>query len=342
MGVWWSAIVAAAGVTGAVALAGGALARWREERAGLVYELRPRYAGVVARGLAAAAVGVAALSVPLAWAGGPDRPSTPAASRLLAVDRATPAPSSAASRPAPSPTAPSPAPRTAALAAVPTPAAGGRLYHGTLPGDTTPVTVWLPAQYPGHGGLRLQTLLVRAPAAALPQVWQGLAAAVSAGHSNAFVAVAPDDPCAAASATASAAEDRLRAALSRRFTVDPHPRAWAQLALGAPGGSCAVGAEIAAPARYAGTAALSAPLPGLTDLRPDPQVRLLLAAARRDTVAQADGRRLHTALTSGVRLSFVVRDLTPDLERARLVRLAANYLTEQFAAAAAQTRSRAQ
>ncbi|MFD0329880.1 hypothetical protein ACFQZC_20965 [Streptacidiphilus monticola] len=108
------------------------------------------------------------------------------------------------------------------------------------------------------------------------------------------------------------------------------------------GGGCAARAELAAPLRYAATAVLSARLPGLTSVRPDPRVRLLLAAAHRDTAAQADGRHLRTALASGVRLSYVVRDLTPDRERPRLVRLAANYLTEQFAAAAAQTRPRAQ
>ena len=47
MTLWWSAALIAAGATVGVGLAGSALGAWREERAGQVYELTPRYLGAM-------------------------------------------------------------------------------------------------------------------------------------------------------------------------------------------------------------------------------------------------------------------------------------------------------
>ncbi len=103
------------------------------------------------------------------------------------------------------------------------------------------------------------------------------------------------------------------------------------------GSACAVSAELAHPDAYAGAAALGGALPHPAAGGPS-GVRLLLAQAHRDTAAQAEAGRLRAALQgvpdTAVRLSSVVRDATAGRERFRLVRLAADYVTEEFAAAA--------
>ncbi|WP_042375547.1 hypothetical protein, partial [Streptacidiphilus neutrinimicus] len=122
------------------------------------------------------------------------------------------------------------------------------------------------------------------------------------------------------------------------------PRSWAEVGVDG-GSSCAVTAELAHPDAYAGAAALGGalphPVPGKAagGASPLPSgLRLLLAQARRDTAGQAEASRLRAALQgapdAAVRLSSVVRDATSARERVRLVRMAADYVTEEFAAAA--------
>lgn len=373
MSLWWSAALVAAGATGAAWLAGWARSAWRAERDAQAYELTPSYGTVAVRAALAGAAALAVLGggVGLVLTQSPTGADLTAATARLdgrPADVRAPGP-----RPAPGTTAAhahghgagdaATAAPVAALTQVGT-AAGGRVFHGTLPGVPGAVTVWLPASYPGRT-FRLQTLLVRAPQDELPQVWDGLADAVDAGQSNSFIAVAPDAPCALALATpdpatldpapaspspspssspapAPADDTALRRALAARFTVDPHPRAWAELGIDA-GAACAVSAELAAPQRLSGTAALSGRFPAGLGRDAAPGVRLFLGDARRDTAGQADAERLRAELAgtpdASARLSAVVRDLTPELERTRLVRLAADYLTEEFAETKAQTRT---
>ena len=347
MTLWWSAALIAAGATLGVGLAGSALGAWREERAGRVYELTPRYVRVAGRGLAAAlALLAAAVGAVMAAAGGPGgngsadgagkgaAPAEQPVAAVAPVRSSSPQPDSDRAR-----ASASAAP--AALAVVGQPF-GGRLYLGTLPGVPGRVRVWVPAQYGAHdaahpGSAALQGIVVRAPQGELAEVWEGLAGAVTAGHANPFVAVAPEDPCALAGD-----DTTLRGAVAGRFRVASRSRSWAELGVDG-GSSCAAAAELTHPDAYAGAAALGGALPhpaasggGASSLPPG--IRLLLAQAHRDTTGQAEANRLRSALQghpdTAVRLSSVVRDATTGRERFRLVRMAADYVTEEFAAAA--------
>lgn len=363
--LWW-AVLAIAGVAATVWLAGSALAAWREQRAGLVYELTPRYRGAAVRGVAAVTV-VGSLLAGGAWVGlgsgpgsgpGQTHPHAPAA---LAVDAAAPAatavaPTAPATPVVPATTPAAPATPPSAAPAVPVPAvpaaaglvtvghpSGGELLAGALPGLPGRYRVWLPPQYQGRSA-PLQALLVLADDAQLDQVFQGLSDAVGMGRSNPFVAVVPDAGCAPSGSLSSGPDAAaLRRAVAARFHVQSDARGWALLGLGS-GAPCAVTAELDGTGAYPAAAALSGdygalpavPTMAQPSVQPGTVVRLLLATARRDTAGQASAARLSTALGrlphTDVRLSAVVRDFTPELERFRLVRLAAGYLTEQLAA----------
>ncbi|MEY9875720.1 hypothetical protein ABH931_005224 [Streptacidiphilus sp. MAP12-33] len=334
MTLWWSAALIAAGATVGVGMVGSALGAWREEQAGRVYELTPRYLRVAGRALVAAVALVgAAVGGVVAAVGDGGRGGAPAAVAVTAAGRVSPSvaahpDSDRAHKAAPS------APAALTLVGQPQ---GGRLYQGTVPGVAGRVRVWVPSQYAAHSAastIALQALVVRAPAGELAEVWEGLAGAVLAGHANPFVAVVPDDPCAAA-----ADDTALRHAVAAQFRVASRPRSWAELGVDT-GSACAVTAELNHPDVYAGAAALGGALPHPAASRGSgqaPGVRLLLAQAHRDTTGQAEAGRLRTALQgapdAAVRLSSVVRDLTAGRERFRLVRLAADYVTEEFAAA---------
>ena len=358
------AVLAVSGVAAAVWLAGGALASWRQQRAGLVYELTPRYLGTVLRGGAAltafgcaltGSVGVAVTLTPR------PRPSVTAAAAglpLSADARPSAGPLGAAGA-APAGAAAGSAGRAAAAAAVPaaTPGSaapgaavgmvtvghphGGELLQGTLPGVPGMLRVWLPKQYPGHAA-PLQALLVLTDDSELDDVLEGLSEAVDLGRADPFVAVLPAAVCAPTGTVAPApADDELRRAVAARFHLDPDPDGWGVLGLDA-GAPCAVAAELAHPSSYRATAALG----GRYDSLPAPAsaagpaasaapLRLLLAASRRDTAGQASASKLNAALVrlphTDVRLNSAVRDFSVQRERFRLVRLAAAYLTEQFA-----------
>ncbi|MEZ0069593.1 hypothetical protein ABIA32_005638 [Streptacidiphilus sp. MAP12-20] len=337
MTLWWSAALIAAGATVGVGLAGSALGAWREERAGQVYELTPRYLGVALRAGAAALALACALAGGVLAAGGdartvadsrPVRAGSAHASSGSSAQAAAGAPGSASDRVHAAPAAPA-----ASLTSVGEPS-GGRLLQGSLTGVPGQVRLWLPAQYTAHTGatVGLQALVVRAPEGELAEIWEGLAGAVAAGHANPFVVVAPDDPCALAGD-----DSALRRAVAARFHVATRARSWAELGVDA-GSSCAAAAELAHPDAYAGAAALGGTLPHPSGAAVPAGVRLLLAQARRDLPAQAEANRLRSALLgapdAGIRLSAVVRDISPDRERFRLARMAANYLTEEFATGA--------
>jgi hypothetical protein len=346
MTLWWSAALIAAGATVGVGLAGSALGAWREERAGRVYELTPRYLRIAGRAVTAAvALVAAAVGGVMAAVGGSG--SGDGAAQAAVAPAASTSPSATGHRDATGHPDSDQAhkPALAALAVVGQPS-GGRLYLGTLPGVPGQVRVWLPPQYAAHSGAgstALQAVVVRAPEGQLAEVWDGLAGAVTAGHANPFVAVAPADPCALA-----ADDSALRGAVAGQFRVASRPRSWSEIGVDA-GSSCAVTAELAHPDAYAGAVALGG---ALGRVLPHPAtgkaaggssplpsgIRLLLAQAHRDTAGQAEATRLRTALQGApdlaVRLSAVVRDATPGRERLRLVRMAADYVTEEFAAAA--------
>ncbi|WP_037602069.1 hypothetical protein [Streptacidiphilus rugosus] len=341
----------AAGATVGVWLAGSALGAWREERAGQVYELTPRYLGAALRAVAAALALACALAGGV-FAAGSGGQRTVADSRALssAEPGSTPGanPGGAAARASSGSgrgSSGSASDRvhaaSAPLTAVGT-SSGGRLLQGGLPGVPGQVRVWLPAQYAAHAaapagaaaaaGAGLQALVVRAPESELSEVWEGLAGAVAGGHANPFIAVAPADPCVLAGD-----DSALRRAVAAQFHVATRARSWAELGMDA-GAACAATAELAHPDTYAGSVALGGTLPHPAAGSVPAGVRLLLAQAHRDLPAQAEANRLRAALTgapdAGIRLSAVVRDISPDRERFRLVRMAANYLTEEFAAGA--------
>ena len=351
--LWW-AVLAVAGVAAAIWLAGGALASWREQRAGLVYELTPRYLGAALRGGAALLALGGVLTGSLALALDPGHGSPAAAS----ADARPPAHPPAATPAAPGTArGPSPAPVTPVTPAtpVPTPATGlavtghpygGELLQGVLPGFPGRVQVWLPKQYRGRA-VPLQAVLVFARAADLGDVFGGLSGAVDAGRANAMVAVVPEATCSPAGTVDPAfTGDALRRAVAARFHVAPAPGGWSVLGLDV-GAPCAVAAELARPASFRAAAGLGGRYAAL----PDPAapssapgsaaagtVRLLLAEAQRDGTGVRSSAALGATLTrlphTEVRLSSAVRDFTAELERFRLVRVAAGYFAEQFAASA--------
>ncbi|MEZ0091369.1 hypothetical protein [Streptacidiphilus sp. EB129] len=352
--VWWAAFVVAGvlGVLTAAWLASGAVASWRRQRAGLVYELTPRYRGTVLRGGAALLVvgAVLAAGTGMVASGGGEQP-TPNAGRTVPADPGLGA------RPVATGSA------TTALVTTGHPS-GGELLQGELPGVAQRVQVWLPQQYPARSGL-LPVLLVRADEAHLDDVFDALAASVTTGRSTPFVLVAPVTPTAACDRGPGGAglgdAVTLRHALADRFRVQSAARYWGLLGLDG-GAACAVGTEIAHPEDYLAAAGIggsydaltpSAALPspalpspalpsahsatGAATAATSSAVRLLLADAHRDTAGQDSAARLHIALArrphADVRLSSVVRDFTVQRERFRLIRLAAGYLTEQLGSA---------
>jgi hypothetical protein len=374
--LWW-AVPAVAGVATTVWLTGSALASWREQRAGLVYELTPRYRGTAVRAVGAvAAVGcVLASGTWMALGQRSDRPAVGhRALRVVGAAQVTPlrpgrSPITASATAGPragAPVAPGSAASAPVGAASPTTSlvtvgrpAGGELLEGRLAGLPGRYRVWLPPQYPGRAA-PMQAVLVLAGGPELGSVFQGLAGAVSAGRANPFVAVAPEATCAPAGTIAPAvpAPD-LRRAVAARFHVLPGAGDWGVLGLDT-GAPCAVTAELDGASGYRAAAALggrydalpaaataalpSGALPGgappaaASPNAPSPapaSVRLLLAEPKRDIVGQASAARLSAKLSrrphADVRSSAAVRDFSAELERFRLVRLAAVYLTEQLA-----------
>nr|WP_134003257.1 hypothetical protein [Streptomyces sp. 846.5] len=314
------------GVVAAVWAGGSALAAWREQQAGLVYELTPCYRGTALRGAAA----VAALGC--VCAGGVAVGLSP--QRSAGAGPAVARPFHAAAAPV-HPQSPSRPPSPAGLLMVGHPS-GGQLLEGALPGVPGRLRVWLPKQYPGHAA-PLQVLLVRTVPAQLGPVFDGLQSAAELGRANPFVAVAPLADCDPA---AYPPAEQLRRALAARFHVRKDAQGWALLGLGA-GAPCAVAEELAHPALFTAAAGLSGRYEALLPLR-GPSVaapgtaHLLLADTAADTAGQQSTARLRGALATrphtDLRMVATAQDFSPERERFRLVRQGAGYLTELLAA----------
>ncbi|GAA1269659.1 hypothetical protein GCM10009665_67640 [Kitasatospora nipponensis] len=240
--------------------------------------------------------------------------------------------------------------------------AEGELLQGAVPGaDGRPrtVRVWLPAHYGDDPAARFPVLVLHAAApgrtadAEVPDVFDGLTSAIKLGRARPFVVVAPAGPTGtahpcdlvAAAPQALADDARIRAAVSAAFhTLPPGPQGWATLGIDG-GAPCAVAAGLTRPDLYGAAAAVSGryDAPSLVQAAADspsgPPAQLLLAAAKDDTDGLAAARRLQGALHTGkgqaaravVKVSDVVQDYTPDRERLRLVRLAAQYLVDALA-----------
>ena len=343
--LWWAGL-ALFGVVAAVWAGGSALAAWREQRAGLVYELTPCYRGTALRGAAAVvavgcfcAGGVALGLSPQRGAAAEPVTARPvhatAAPVHPRVPTRTPAAASAHS-PTPAP-APAPPSAPAGLLTVGHPS-GGQLLEGALPGVPGRFRVWLPKQYQGHAA-PLQVLLVRADAAQLGSVFDGLQSAAELSRANPFVAVVPLADCAP---SAQLPAEELRRAVAARFHVRKDAQGWALMGLGA-GAPCAVAEELAHPALFTAAAGLSGRYEALVPLRgaeagAPGTAHLLLADAATDTAGQQSTARLRTALAArphtDLRTAATAQDFSPERERFRLVRQGAGYLTELLAAQA--------
>ncbi|MFC1442932.1 hypothetical protein ABUW04_32260 [Streptacidiphilus sp. N1-10] len=332
------------GVVAAVWAGGSALAAWREQRAGLVYELTPCYRGTALRGAAAvAAVGcVCAGGVAVGLSPHPGTGSGPVAARPLRAAATSARPQGPARTPAarhtgPAAAAPSPSlsPSSIGLLTVGHPS-GGQLLEGALPGVPGRYRVWLPKQYQGRA-TPLQVLVVRADAAQLGSVFDGLQSSAELSRANPFVAVVPLAGC---DPTAQLPADALRRAMAARFHVRKDAQGWALLGLGA-GAPCAVAEELAHPPLFTAAAGLSGryeallPLRGANAAAPG-TAHLLVADTAADTAGQQSTARLRTALAArprtDLRTAATAQDFSPDRERFRLVRQAAGYLTELLAA----------
>jgi hypothetical protein len=355
-----SAVVLAAGCW----LAMGALGRWRGERAALAYELAAEMRPVLLRlgtallcGLGATALAVAAVLSGHGFQG---------ARRLATRPPAVAPPAGSSARPS-APVAPPPSPSPSEpphFASIGHPA-DGELLEAAVPGaDGHPraVRVWLPPHYADDPSARYPVLVLpaatpgRTADAELPDVFDGLASAIKLGRSRPLLVVAPAapvgtarpcDPAAAAPQAPAGDDTRIRAAVAAAFrTLPPGPQGWA--ALGVEGGApCAVAAGLTRPDLYGAAAGVSgrydaAALARTTAAPSAPAPRLLLAAAHDDADGLAAAHRLQDALHAAgglaaraqVRFSGVVRDYSPQLERLRLVRLAAQYLSDALAHAA--------
>ena len=340
------AVLLAAGVAVAVCLVVGAVRTWREQHAGLAYELTPDYFGTALRGVSALAVLGCALVGGAVVTAPRQHPAVTAPASATAADEHRTIASDAKPKAAPSdagtdtnsgpstPPSPSPSPSPSSASSAPGGLltvghpSGGELREGALPGYPGRLGIWLPGQY-SHRSRPLQALAVLADPQEVPDVLAGLVAAVTEGRANPFVVVLLPSGQAIDG-------DRLRGAVSGQFHVDSSPRSWGVLGIdtGAPG---AVAEELDHPDAYAAGVGLSGRYDALVgQVRSLPGVQLLLADAQRDSAGQASAARLRRALTgvpeADVRLSGVVRDFTDQRERVRLVRMAAGYLTERMAA----------
>ncbi|MER7580729.1 hypothetical protein [Kitasatospora sp. NPDC097691] len=239
---------------------------------------------------------------------------------------------------------------------------GGELLQSAVLGpDGRPrnVRVWLPPQYAKEPNARFPVVVMHAAAprktadAEVPDVFEGIGSALQTGKSRPFILVAPEapngtaHPCElVAAAPAAVADDAaLRTTIAASFrTLPPGPASWG--ALGVEGGApCAAAAGLARPDLYGAAAAVSGryDAAALTQTGAEAPTgsaaKLLLAAAKADSAGLDAARKLQASLKAGpgpaakadVRISDNVQDFTPDRERLRLVRQAAQFLAEALA-----------
>ncbi|MFJ9441894.1 hypothetical protein ACIRRH_08475 [Kitasatospora sp. NPDC101235] len=279
------------------------------------------------------------------------------------------APPEAAAPPAAPPAAPAAAGAAEAPAVVSRfdsvghPGGGELLQSAVLGPDGQPrnVRVWLPPQYAKEPNARFPVVVMHAAApqktadAEVPDVFEGIGSALQSGKAHPFILVAPEapngtaHPCElVAAAPAAVADDAtLRTTIVTTFrALPPGPASWG--VLGVEGGApCAAAAVLSRPDLYAAAAAVSGRYDATALTRAGAEApagsaaKLLLAAAKADSAGLDAARRLQSALKAGpgaaakadVRISDNVQDFTPERERLRLVRQAAQFLAEALAKA---------
>ncbi|GAA2991157.1 hypothetical protein GCM10010519_26010 [Streptomyces lactacystinicus] len=384
-----------AAALGGIWLARGAQHRWRDLRAAETYELAGDRWPMLLRAAGAMVCGVCvtALTVltTLGAFGGlgrgtqePDRaePVVDAAGSAPGTDtgagtgsgtvvrqqQAVP-PAVAESAAAPDPAAPAAVAAAAAPAVVSRfdsvghPGGGELLQSAVLGPDGHPrnIRVWLPPQYAKEPNARFPVVVMQAATpqktadAEVPDVFEGIGAALQTGRSHPFILVAPEapngtaHPCElVAAAPAAVADDAtLRTTIATSFrTLPPGPASWGTLGVEA-GAPCAAAAGLSRPDLYGAAAAVSGryDATALTQTGAEAPAgsaaKLLLAAAKGDSAGLDAARKLQAALKAGpgaaakaeVRISDNVQDFTPDRERLRLVRQAAQFLAEALARA---------
>lgn len=291
--------------------------------------------------------------------------ATPAAARPAPVPGASAASPAAGSPSAASPSAGSPsASRSASPSATRFVTVGhpaeGELLQADLPGANgrlRAVRVWLPPHYADDPTARYPVIVLHAATpgrtadAELPDIYEGVASAIKLGRAHPFITVAPAAPTGtahpcdlvAAAPQALGDDEVVRAAVAAAFhTLPAGPQGWGALGVG-DGAPCAVAAELTRPDLYGAAAAVSgrydavALAQAAADAPAGPAPRqLFLAAAKADGEGQNSAHKLSDALRTGkgpaakavVTISNVVQDFTPERERLRLVRLAAQYLSD--------------
>ncbi|MFD7450255.1 hypothetical protein [Kitasatospora sp. NPDC059827] len=243
------------------------------------------------------------------------------------------------------------------------PGGGELLQSAVLAPDGKPrnVRVWLPAQYAKEPNARFPVVVMHAATpgktadAEVPDVFEGVGAALQAGRARPFILVAPEapngtaHPCElVAAAPAAVADDAaLRTTIAASFrTLPPGPASWGTL--GVDGGApCAAAAGLSRPDLYGAAAAVSGryDTAALTQTGAEApagsSAKLLLAAAKGDSAGLDAARKLQASLKAApgpaakaeVRISDNVQDYSADRERLRLVRQAAQFLAEALAKA---------
>ncbi|MBO1415389.1 hypothetical protein [Streptomyces sp. FH025] len=241
---------------------------------------------------------------------------------------------------------------------------GGELLQSAVPGPdgkSRNIRVWLPPQYAKEPNARFPVVVMHAATpsrtadAEVPDVFEGISAALQTGRARPFILVAPEAPSGtahpcelvAAAPAAVADDEALRTTVATSFrTLPPGPASWGTL--GVEGGApCAAAAGLARPDLYGVAAAVSGRYDAAALAQTGAEApagstaKLLLAAAKADTAGLDTARKLQAALKAGsgpagkaeVKISDNVQDYTPDRERLRLVRQAAQFLAEALAKA---------
>ncbi|MFH9354436.1 hypothetical protein [Kitasatospora sp. NPDC017646] len=366
---------------GGLWLARGARQRWRDLRAAATYELPGDRWPMLMRAGGAMVCGVCVTALTLLTAlgafGGLSRSGAGTDRAETAVDAAGAgtwpgsAPGAAVRQQAAPPADTASAAATPAASGAPAVASrfdsvghpgGGELLQSAVFGpDGKPrnVRVWLPPQYAKEPNARFPVVVMHSatPAktadAEVPDVFEGVGAALQTGRVRPFILVAPEapngtsHPCElVAAAPAAVADDAtLRTAITASFrALPPGPSSWG--VLGVEGGApCAAAAGLARPDLYGVAAAVSGRYDAAALVQTGAEApagssaKLLLAAAKGDAAGLDAARKLQTALKAGsgpaakaeVRISDNVQDYSADRERLRLLRQAAQFLAETLA-----------
>jgi hypothetical protein len=286
-------------------LAYRAVAYWRAEQVGRVYELPVDHRGTALRTGAAglAAVVAATLGVSLLHTDGSSAPA-----RTVAATASVPA------VPPPPPRTPQPAPPAPEVRTV------GHPAGGTLQMLRDGTRVWLP---PFYGSARAAHLAYPVVIARMdgadPDLYEGFARAARQKHADMFLLVSPPD-CGRDSAA-------VLEETARRYRTLDAQSARGVLGLGAEA-PCAVREALANPGRYGAAAGVSGtypPLGAAAVAAPSPP--LLLATAAGESGPRASSRALREELHAR---GDAVRRLDGVARRRDMFALVAAYMTEKL------------